>query len=545
MTMQTVATLDLSIRATTALAWSPPANVLPGDAGRIVASFVDAAATALGRATHYNSRDEQQRAELAAHEGLLRLDRALYSLLLTLPGVLDRARQVGIKNLLSTSVDSASRRVDAVDERRILGALLDELPAPRLFKLFEGLKAGSPEEGIRKANNARSRKLVLRTILSSPRIELWAIKYRSKMRLALTHAWGVRMSSILRAILAKDDALWSAKERSILHQEIDRHVSFDLARAYACVGFVLGNRNRLGYPLLASFEAAKRDISAGERLPYEVLEGIRSVYHRETPNAEVLRLTAHTLTRGQRMSVQRKAEEAQVDVRMDPADYDAVRLYVYAFEMGLTEEIVRELREKARKAAQGFPARFASIGILVDASAAMLGSGEQRLRPMATALALRDVLAQLGKARTVYAGHTPAVGEDHLVRPSGDTSLAEGLMDLLEDGPEAIFVLSDGYENRPAGRFAELVTELRSLGIGTPIYHLNPVFAAESGGVRELAPGLVPTLPAQRPESLGLSFLRGMLEADPMRGINALIRLARPLSRGAVGADSHLSKGDA
>jgi hypothetical protein len=113
MTMQTVATLDLSIRATTELAWSPPANVLPGDAGRIVASFVDAAATALGRATHYNSRDEQQKAELAAHEGLLRLDRGLYSLLLTLPGVLDRARQVGIKNLLSTSVDSASRRVDA------------------------------------------------------------------------------------------------------------------------------------------------------------------------------------------------------------------------------------------------------------------------------------------------------------------------------------------------------------------------------------------------------------------------------------------------
>lgn len=540
MTMQTVGTHALAIRATSDLAWSPPANVRPGDAGRIVASFVDAAATALGRATHYNSRDEQQKAELAAHAGLLDLDRALYALLLTLPGVLDRARQVGIKNLLATPQGSASR-VDPLVERRTLGALLDELPPQRLFKLFEALQVGSPEEGLRKANNARTRKLVLRTILGSERIELWAIKYRSKMRAALTHAWGVRMSSILRAILAKDDAAWTSKERSILHQEIDRHVSFDLARAYACVGFVLGNRNRMGYPLLASFEAAKSDISAGQRLPLEVLEGIRSAYHKATPKDEVLRLTAHTLTRGQRIRVQRQAEEAKVDVRMDPADYDAVRLYVYAFEMGHSEEITRALRDKARKAAQAFPARYGSIGILVDASASMLGSGEQRLRPMATALALRDVIAQLGRTRTVYAGHTPAAGDDLLVRPSGDTSLAEGLMDLLEDAPEAVFVLSDGYENRPAGRFAEVVTELRGLGIETPIYHLNPVFAAESGGVRELAPGLVPTLPAQRPESLGLSFLRGMLEADPIRGINALIGLVRRDLRASAGAGLHLS----
>lgn len=119
-----------------------------------------------------------------------------------------------------------------------------------------------------------------------------------------------------------------------------------------------------------------------------------------------------------------------------------------------------------------------------------------------------------------------------LVRPAGDTSLAEGLLDLLGDAPEAVFVISDGYENRPAGRFAEVVAALRAMGNTTPIFHFNPVFAAESVGARELASGLVPTLPAARPEALGISMLRGLLTADPRRGIDALVRLALPMAKG-------------
>jgi hypothetical protein len=119
-----------------------------------------------------------------------------------------------------------------------------------------------------------------------------------------------------------------------------------------------------------------------------------------------------------------------------------------------------------------------------------------------------------------------------LIRPAGDTGLAEGLIDLLETEPDAVFVISDGYENRPAGRFAEVVSALRAMGNTTPIFHLNPVFAAESVGVRELCPGLVPTLPATRPEALGISMLRGLLEADPARGIAALVRLALPAVTG-------------
>jgi hypothetical protein len=156
---------------------------------------------------------------------------------------------------------------------------------------------------------------------------------------------------------------------------------------------------------------------------------------------------------------------------------------------------------------------------------------------MATALALRDMLQYTAHARVVHAGGAAGGADAMLVRPSGDTGLAEALLDLLESTPDAIFVVSDGYENRPAGRFAEVVSALRALGNTTPIYHLSPVFAAEARGVRELCPGLVPTLPVSRPEALGLGMLRSMLEADPARGIAAFVRLALPTIAGGDGDD--------
>jgi len=531
MTMQTVMS-SIAPRATTQPAWSLPGVVSAAEAGRIVVSFLDAAATSLGRATHYNSREEQQKAELLAHDALLWLDRDLYAVLLALQGVTDRARQVGVKNLLATARGGAGALLDEAAEKRLIARLVDTLPPQRVLKLFDGLRVGSPEDGIRKANNARTRKLILRTILASARLELWSVKYRSKLARALTHAWGVRKTSILRAILGKDEGGWTAKERAIVAREIDRHTGDGRVRARACVGFVLGHRGSDSVPLLAAYELAKADIEAGARLPPEVLEGIRSVFHKETPKEDVLRITAASLTRAQRLDVQKRAAEAKVDVKMDPADYDAVRLYVYAFEMGMTLEIARALLDKAQRAALAFPARYGSIGVLLDASASMEGADDQKLRPMAAALALRDMLLTTGRARMVVSGGDTKEATSMLVRPAGDTSLAEGLIDLLGDAPEAVFVISDGYENRPAGRFAEVVGALRAMGNATPIFHLNPVFAAESVGVRKLASGLVPTLPAARPEALGISMLRGLLEADPMRGITALVRLALPMARG-------------
>ena len=504
--------------------WTPSNGTHPIEAGKVVTSFLDTATTSMGRATHYNSRTEQQAAELASHAALMGLSRDLYAVLLALPGTTDRAIQVGMKSLLSTPRNGKVEFLDSAQERAVLYHLIQALPAQRMLKLIDAFRVGSEELGLKKANNARTRKLILRSLLGSNRLQLWVVKYRSKVQRALTHAWGKKKTSFLRSVLSKDGRRRNAKERGILKTEIARY-SGDKAfkTACECVGFALGVRERLTLPLLKAFEAAKSDLSAGAKLPIEVLEGIRSTFHKDVPKDTILRV-AKNLTTGQKMQVQKRAKAAGVEVRMDPTKYDAVRLYLYAFECGLDDAITAALDIKARKAAESFPARYGKVGILVDASASMAGDKTQPLRPMAATLALRDMLQHVGQTtETKYVGGQ--MGE--LVRPMGDTALADGLVEVLTSEPEAVFVLSDGYENSPSGRFAEVMSAVREIGVETPVYHLNPVFAAESSGVRELAPNNgVPTLPAKSPEALGTSILRGLIETDPVRGINALMRMA-------------------
>jgi hypothetical protein len=514
------------------IAWTAPggpnAHVEAKWVGEVVREFLDTAVAGFGKATHYNSEVEVVAAERQAHQLLLELDRDLYAAFLALPGVTDRSRQLGVRNLLSLTRGETGepRFVSPALERALVYQMVGALPPPRMLKMFESFRAADSDARIAKANNSRTRKLILRTILRSPRLELWAVKYRDKVGRALTHAMGERKAGIVRSILSKPPGERNAKEIKILREEIARYADgkHTATKLYACLGFALGaTRTSWGVALLDKFELAKRDLRAGKGLPIEVLEGIRGQFHKNTDTATVLELSKTTLTAAQRMTVQRKAKETGVKVDFDPTQADAIKLYIYAFEMGMTDEIAIAMHQKAHAAAQKFPLSHERIGILVDASRSMFGDETQKLRPMATALALRDMLAQTADS-AVYA-YAGGRADGRLVRPDGDTSLAKSLLELVAAKPDAIYVLSDGYENAPAGRFAEVVRHLERIGIVVPIHHLNPVVAAESKGVRELAPGMVPTLPARQAESLGISILRHVLDRDPVRGINALLAM--------------------
>lgn len=509
--------------------WQPKSRDEATSVGRAVTAFLDIAATSFGRATANNTRLEQQDAELKVHDELMTRSRDVYAVLMGLDGLTDRSKQVGLKKLLSTS-RAGDQFLTGDIERSILYALLHELPPQRMLKLLDALRFGNEQLGIKKANNARTRKLILRTLLSSPRLPLWAVKYRTKVARALTHAWGSSLTGVIRAVLSKAPEARDEKERKIVHENVVRHVgstaSDRLLGALQSVGFVLGIRDRLTLPLFTAFVSAKTDLAQGSKLPIEVLEGIRGTYHKDVPKERVLELTAksETLTEGQRLTVQKRAKAADIEVKVDMMAQDAVRLYLYAFETGMTKEVRDALDQKAARAAAQFPARYGSVAVIVDGSQSMAGDATQKLRPMAASLALADMLSRAAdKSAVIYAGGEKRA--DGLVAPSGDTSLADALVDALSGVVDAVFVVSDGYENAPAGRFAEVVDQVRELGCVTPIFHLNPVAAAEAKGVRHLADGKVPTLAARDATSLGPGMIRGLIEADPEKGVNTLIRL--------------------
>jgi hypothetical protein len=293
------------------------------------------------------------------------------------------------------------------------------------------------------------------------------------------------------------------------------------------VRFILGDEDGLTLRRLAAYRDAKRDLATGRVLPFETLEGLRSRFHCDKTSAEVLEMTKAQLTAGQKIGLQRKAKEADVAVEFDPAKYDAVRLYVYAYEMGLSEVIRDELIRKARSHAERLPVRFEHAGILLDVSASMVGHETQARRPISVALALRDLLAETAKRATIVSSDGRVAPVADLIEPAGDTSLATSLVALLKREPDVVFVLTDGYENAPAGRFAEVVRSVRRMGVETPIHQFSPVFAAEARGIRSLCEA-VPGLPVSKPEAIGLGLLKVLFETDVDRGAAALLDMVRP-----------------
>lgn len=498
-----------------------PAERYP-EVGRLLCHFLDVTATATARGSFYNSREELQQATAEVHQEVFELDRGVYGLLLALPGVLDYSRQQGVKTLLGQPADNGAALLTLPQETRLITWLTDSLPPQRRLKLFGMLKEG-------RVNNTRTRRLIIRTILEPfDDLEWAAVKYRRKIAAALRHAWGIKLTGIIKSILGKPER--TEKELMILRKNTAWMIGyFDIVKAEVnqCLSFILGNEGPWTLPKLRAYEEARIRFQAGGELPPEVMEGIRSTYHPHRSSADVMELTERQATTGQRIAVQRAAKKKGVEVAFDPAKYDLVRLYVYAYEMGLDDKIKAVIQDKAQQKAVTMPMRFEHVGIVVDTSHSMMGSEEQKHRPIATALAIKDVLqADSDSHSTFYT--TGAANADWLDTifdlpvTVGETSLAEAFLEVVEREPDSVFIISDGYENAPAGRLAETVARLRQMGNDTPIYQLSPVMAAETYGTRNLAND-VPVLPVNQTINIGMGMIKLMLGQDFIRGLAALI----------------------
>ena len=474
--------------------------------------FLDSAGTATNRATHYNTKEEQQAAVNKIHQDLFDIDRGFYAMCLLLP-VTDYTRQLGLGKLLDNPYNKSVLTNE--QENKALVWLTGSIPPHRLLNLYEALRR-------KKVNNSRTRKLILRSLLGSQRVELWAVKYRRKMRVALTHAWGLKTAGTLKRILRK--TAFYQKETGIVHKTIGRYSSHP--KINQIVSFILGNEVNMELPLLKAYVDAKQDLEAGKRLPYEILEGIRSRYHKDVPNKDILEMTKGNLTNTQKINMQRKSREQDVVVEFDPNKYDSVKLYVYAFEEGADEGIEKALERKAGKAADMLPMTYGKVCIIVDNSESMRGDKTQAMRPMACALATKDMLmASSEEAKTIYT--SPSGLNGILAYPKGGTDLGAALIKALKWGPEAVFMLTDGYENAPSGRVNEIMSALRKMGNNTPVYQMSPVMAAESKGLRTLS-SEISAMPLSKPTSVGLALIKSMIEQDVKNGIAGLARTALP-----------------
>jgi len=492
--------------------------------------FIDVANTSTNRSTFYNSQKEQNDATKQMHQNLYGINRGLYAATLLLDGVTDHTKMIGLETLLGISNDvDRSRSLISIDnETQIIAHVLTQLPVQRMLNLYLDLKS-------KRVNNNRTRKIILMSILNSKSLEFWSVKYRNKIRESIEHAVGKRRLSIIKSILNKQNfdngkfLIYSNKEQSIMHESIMKFVNSNSEKYVAqCLAFILGVDKKYTLPTLKSFIDAKTDISKGNKLPREVLEGLRSTYHKGTKTAEVLEVTKENLTDKEKIKVQKNAAKHGVTVDFDATKQDVVTLYIHSYANGntITPEIMSVLKRKAEQSAKSTPIAYETVGILVDGSVSNSGSDTQKLRPIATSLAIRDLLVATSKKSFIeYAGGE--VTEEGLVIPSGETNLAKGLIKILKQKPDAIFILSDGYENAPAGRVNEVIEAVRKMKNETPIFQISPVLSGEVAGVKKLSEK-ISALPVSKPEAIGFSMVKAMLEQNVRDGVIGLFNITLP-----------------
>ena len=316
----------------------------------------------------------------------------------------------------------------------------------------------------------------------------------------------------------------SEREQQILDKHLyqfTRHSNTEKSIINDCVSFILGNKNYFKLPLHQQYFAAQKDIKQGRDLPLEVLEGIRSTYRKHLNSDTMVVKAKDKLTKGQKLKLQKKADQLDISIQVDFSKYDLTRLYIYCFARGLRDEVEKSIEKKVLQAVHKTPFQYRKIGLLVDDSDSMRGHQTQALKPLAISLALRDILCLLApQVELRYTSGRADTGQK-LLRPLGNSNLARPLLELMKNKPDVIFILSDGYENAPKGRVDDLARAFKRGGHSTLICQISPVMAAEDSGLRRLSK-YIPAFAVSQAEFLPTGLLATFFVNDVHLALNIL-----------------------
>lgn len=445
--------------------------------------YLTIACTNTGQATFYNTKKDQDKALADLHGEILRSDRRLYALSAVLP-INDRSRQLIVENLLSTG----KHATDSALEGQVIGFVLSDMQFNRILNLVVTLRE-------KKINNKRTRDLGK---LVWAQVDAFrAIKYASKLRTILRHC---------HIPEGNDPA------KAELHQWLFGKI--------VKVDQVHHNHK------LASRILAQTVYEAVFDLPYDIAKALATEVHKKKPEefdrdfagrdksedeAAQPEITAKgAVTRKESMRVRKSAKDTKVDF----SRFGLYELLIYGHQNpGDLESVFTAVKQKAREAAS-YLRLPPKVAIVIDNSVSALGSAERRFQPLATIEAVVHIFRNCGgtDVKVFYVGPKPE--EEQLLQAEGASNLRKPLMNALLTRPDAVVILSDGYENVRAGSVAQILASKAVKNSGIHVLHLNPVAAVESGKTRELSKGCV-TMALPDPERLPMVALLGIAAANP------------------------------
>ena len=492
-------------------------------------------------ATYYHSRDEQMKAIQTEIMKMYKLSKELPLILANQKGATGQfVSEVLFNEFKQTLKGGACNIVNPIDwydnglsDKAVLNALnsLGENGLPYVLRLFIDLKNG-------KINNERMRKIILGFIWGQPNLEFYSLKYRNKIAKVLRHVYGVKMTSVLLSIAQKSvisGLFGNEKEMTIATDDVLKYFNGDAKRAFKLLLFLFKRDARVEYnanefPLLSEYQKAKVDITSVTKVPEEVLLGMvastsHPQYHslwstaiqREATKALIRKnVTVTSVNQQVRQTKSTAKLGVEKTVELEKAT-DFLALYKTGYENTFTPELnvaISKLAEK--KKIVGF--FYQSIGIIVDESISMSGNAlESKNTPRAIADFTAKVLGKSADSATY-------------VKTNGfSTDLASAFIELLKSentaNPyQAIFILTDGYENAYDGLTNEVISIWQTeSGRNIPMFQISPITSAEMGAnVRKLGSNVV-TMAINNPVALQPQITARLLEIDTKRWLETQV----------------------
>lgn len=483
---------------------------------RTLREGLEVSSGARSTSTYYHSKDEQRAAIRRKVIELYRVDKSIPLLLASLEDATHYFRQeVLLQELRSGAFEGPQaivhpeKWIDAGIQDNVIDHILSKLPFTYVLRFFVSLKK-------EKVNNARTRGRMIRWVIGNLN-DFSAMKYRNKMRQALLHAYGV--NKYLKIVSEVEKYLTDQpNDHQLLNREVFRHSDLspnDVARFLA---FVERKGERAWYGdtkfIKAFYDAchARTEdefFAAAEHLDNDVARGIvsndgicnplfKEFYEggklKKSFTAKLLQ-NSKTMTDDQKVRTKDLQKRSGSVVRAD-VDYSKVSTETLYKTEGVLSQ--RDIRAKEDK----IELPYRNIGIIVDKSLSNRGGQDSKGTPAAIIEHLeKTLLASVNYASVAYTSEN-------------QTDLSKPLVEIIDADPtvEAIFVLSDGYENYPyEGCFSDLMKRLPDV----QAIHCSPYVSAEmKAQARSLGENVI-SLAINKPSQITTQMQARLLDFDP------------------------------
>ncbi|HEY9851648.1 MAG TPA: hypothetical protein V6D28_19410 [Leptolyngbyaceae cyanobacterium] len=340
----------------------------------------------------------------------------LYALLGVAKGVLPQGRDRILFQLLRTSRDGMSLEMRHTLER-VTNFLLNILHPDRVLTVFLALRRV-------RANHKHTSKTILNYILNHPYFEDMASCRRPTLVDCLEHAMGRNVARACAKMFANPEV---ADELYL------RRNLLKFARDPETVKVI--------FPLLYQPGNSKPG-NGNYQLAY-------------AENLEKL---------------QEKQERPKTITATNRGDISATLIHLYRG--GTSAELAQALEAYVEEAAEKSPKFNGKLALILDASFSTKGYGDREYCCISQSVALKLILEKCCPNLQVY----PVGGSGHIPIPEGSTDLANALLDALENQPDLVAIISDGYENSYPGELARVVATLPQIGINTPVVFCHSKF---------------------------------------------------------------------